>query len=191
MRTMKSRIAIFMTTLALVMASSAIPSHALNLVTNGGFETGDFSGWSQSGSYMYVLPSNPYSGSFAAALGTPTVFGTLSQTISTIPGQDYALSFVLANSGGTNAFQAAVNGITVFSEENGGSQSYTSYSNIFTAESASTDIALYARNDSGAFALDDVSVDLAPVPEPATLLLLGAGLSGISFLRKRSKSSKA
>lgn len=191
MRTMKSRIAIFMTTLALVMASSAIPSHALNLVTNGGFETGDFSGWTQSGSYMYVLPGSAYSGNYGAALGTPGTFGSLSQTISTIPGQFYELSFALANSGGSNAFQAAVNGITMFSEEDGSYQPYTSYSNIFTAESASTDIALYARNDSGAFSLDDVSVDLAPVPEPATLLLLGAGLSGISFLRKRSKSSKA
>ena len=188
MRTIRSRTAIFLASLVLVMASSVTPSHALNLLTNGDFETGDFSAWNQSGPYMYVTTSNPYSGSFAAALGTSNGFGTLSQTISTTPGLEYELSFVLANSGGANEFIATANGNTLFSEVNGGNQPYTLYSNLFTADSALTDITLYARNDSGAFSLDNVGVDLAPVPEPATLLLLGAGLSGISFLRKRAKS---
>jgi choice-of-anchor C domain-containing protein len=49
-------------------------------------------------------------------------------------------------------------------------------------------------DNGGAFygaALDNVSVDLAPVPEPSTLLLLGAGLAGLGiFGRRLRRSSK-
>ena len=69
--------------------SLAHPGKA-NLITNGGFETGDFVGWTQSGdtSNTFVTPGYylpPHSGNFEAALG-PTTFGYLSQTLATVPG---------------------------------------------------------------------------------------------------------
>lgn len=188
--TYRSAMAAFSLGLMLFFGSGS--AYALNLVTNGGFETGDFTGWVKSGSYMYVNGSNPFSGSFAATLGTPGALGSLTQTIATLPGYEYELSFALATSGGApSEFHALVNGTSLFSLTNEGNHPYEGVSLFFTAGASPTQIAFLARNDVGSFFLDNVSVDLAPVPEPSTLLLLGIGLLGAGFLRKRTQRKAA
>src|SRR6266850_1642695 len=73
-----------------------------NLVTNGGFETTDFTGWFVTGSGATVQCGN---GSYPAHTGSCAAdFGAfsagLSQTIATIPGAFYSLDFWLALTGG-------------------------------------------------------------------------------------------
>lgn len=184
-----SRLAMVAASLILMICFTVTSASALNLVTNGGFETGDFSGWTKSGSFIEI-GTNGINSMYAANLGTYGVLGSLSQSdIMTTPGMEYELSFLLASSGGDQSeFIAAVNGVTLAGGVSSSSFPYTPIYLNFVADVLPTSIELFARNDAGAFSLDNVSVDLAPVPEPSTLLLLGIGLLGASFLRKRIRS---
>lgn len=188
MKKITRRLAMAASAMALMLSLGTTSAFALNLVTNGGFETGDFSGWVKNGSFMYVNSNNTLSGSYSAALGSRGELGSLTQTINTLPGLLYELSFGLATSGGQpSEFHALLNGTTMFSTTNAGNTPYSLVSLFFTAGASPTEITFLERNDPGAFSLDNVSVDLAPVPEPSTLLLLGIGLLGAGFLRKRSQ----
>src|SRR5438105_10451918 len=72
------------------------PAHALELVTNGSFETGNFTGWTLSGNTGFTgveCPGAPFAGpgdgNCDAFLGSVGSDGTLSQTLTTVPGQTY------------------------------------------------------------------------------------------------------
>lgn len=87
----------------LITAYPAAPVYS-GLVLNGGFETGDFTGWFPFGAASQPLVDDgsqtgiaPYSGTYEAALGTSGTPGHLAQTLSTVPGASYLLSLWLAN----------------------------------------------------------------------------------------------
>jgi hypothetical protein len=69
------------------------PAGAQNLIVNGGFDTGNFSGWTTLG--QTTIGSEPQSGSNNARLGA----ATLSQTFATIPGQTYLISYFIGHTG--------------------------------------------------------------------------------------------
>lgn len=76
-----------------------------NIVTNCGFETGDFTGWTQGGETLNtdVLAYSPHTGIYALRAG-PTHEGTLTQTLATASGQVYDLGIWLGLDGsGTGA----------------------------------------------------------------------------------------
>jgi hypothetical protein len=168
-----------------VLLQSA-PAQAANLVSNGDFETGDFTGWTTNfngdGHTFVDLGDNTTKVAFLGQVGS---IGFFSQTLNTMAGQDYTLSYDFLSDGELpNVFQVQVNGNTLFSQADIPAQTFTSYSFNFVGTGSDT-IQFGGQNDPLYLQLDNVVVDVAAVPEPLTIV--GSLVGGTAALRMRKK----
>jgi hypothetical protein len=134
----------------------------VNLVTNGGFETGNFNGWTQSGNtgFTLVSSSGSHSGAYDAWLGPVGSDGHLTQNIATVAGQHYTLDFWLSNDGGVpNDFNVSWNGTTLSPQfVNLGAQPYTEYKFDVVGGGPSSALEFTFHQDPAFLHLDDISV---------------------------------
>jgi hypothetical protein len=190
--------------IAVLLCTAVWSANAVNIVNNGGFETGNFSGWTvndPSGfSNVGPDPLFAHSGNFHANLGAVGLTGSLSQSLTTVAGTSYTLSFWLANDSSTtpNSFAAFFNGVQVFAIANSPIFGYTQFTFAgLVATSSSTTLEFRYRHDADFFRLDDVSVDAgaAGVPEAFSTIWLALPAFGalglMHFSRGRSRKSLA
>jgi PEP-CTERM motif len=198
----------------MVMLALSGAAHA-NLLTNGDFATGDFTGWSPSGDVL-ALAQSDYTACCGVANATPGAYdasfgagnkpdnGVLSQSFPTTTGKSYivsfeygAVDFSLPQSmnvsivSGANTLNTGISatGTTDFATL------FSSYAYTFTADAATTTLTFADTS----VITDDVDgllgeVSAAPVsriPEPSSFTLLGIGIASVGVRRLvRSRAAR-
>jgi hypothetical protein len=171
-------------------------------VENGGFETGDFTGWTLVGDTIvnsgrgqvtiYDAVENAssgfevvHSGTYGAFLGDGQL-ATLSQTLASVAGQNYLISFWLDNpvSGSGQQFLVNWSGDTLYDNSSPPAFTWTNFQFVVVASGTNSILQFGAENDPSYFGLDDVSV--TPVP---TVAFRTAVASANSFSLRWSTAS--
>jgi hypothetical protein len=157
------------------------------LVTNGGFETGDFTGWTQFGNPSNTGVANfaVHTGSFGAFFAPPTP-GGIFQTLPTVAGQTYDVTFFFQDTGfPPNTFEFNWDGGPAEWTNLNILPGFTTLHFQLPASSNATDLRFtFSGPVDGFWFLDDVSVTAA-APGPASLALLGLGLLALAATRRR------
>jgi len=81
---------------------------------------------------------------------------------------------------------ATISGVDIINPANGNqvAPSHNLYVNLYDLQDFDS---FTLTSSSYAFEVDNIAVGVAPLPEPATFILLGSGLAGLAFYRRKRK----
>ena len=149
------------------------------MVENGGFETGDFSEWTETGNFSSCFISTgtnyTHSGKYGAQMGPGGSLGYISQMITTSPGQPYLLSLWLdsPDGKGPNEFLVSWNGTNLFDQLNLKKLGWTNLQFLVTGTATNSALKFGFEDDASFFGLDDISVVPVPMPVMQNIFLVG------------------
>jgi hypothetical protein len=162
---------------------SAAQADGQELIINGGFENDalvdpnnpnvtnpNVTGWVKSGDPMDTsgtrISNFPNTGNQGLSLGSFLGISYISQTIPTVIGEHYQLTYYLASTEEApdlkNKFQVFIRGKKVDVKKNTPFQGYTQYTLNFRAKGTSTEIKFGSKARYAFLYLDDVSVKATP-----------------------------
>ena len=194
------------------MLAGAAQADPSSIVVDGGFESGTPGSYTGAMGDGWVVTAgtgaicnditlagcgnagSAHTGNQMAFLDWDNTLDTTTQTLTTVIGQDYTISYWVAGND-ANFLEVTFGGSTLFdgtAPTNGvvSSSDYVQY--VFDAAATSTSTVLAfsgQRTVGGEILLDDVSV--TATPEPSTLLFAGLCLVAVVLRRTVSKPTKA
>ncbi len=143
-----------------------------NIVVNGGFETGNFTGWNLNATTTQIGKSKPlvHSGHYGVELGQLNTIGYLSQNVATTVGQTYLLSLWIDNP--VNSFGATPNeflvqweGATIYHAVDLPFTTWTNLQFVVTATASGSELQFGFQDEPSYLGLDDISLKPIAVPQ--------------------------
>jgi len=178
---------------AAAIMAAAVPANA-TLLVNGSFDDG-LAGWTRTGSGTgYVVTNGIFFGLAAPSAQFRTGdsnFKALSQSVATVIGERYQLTYSVLNQDSLfNQFDVTTGAVTNSTSFEGPFEGFLTFTQNFIATSESSLIQFSVKHggvNSNFLFVDDVSlVNIVPEPESWAMLIAGFGLVGAAARRRRN-----